>query len=59
MLGRKAHTSIAELSRVVVEDVPQPAIDKLVSSSLKSFGELKQDVIKTRKSSVDSDPDQP
>ena len=59
MLGRKAHTSIAELPRVVVEDVPQPTIDRLVSNSLKSFSELKQDVIKTRKSSVDSDPDQP
>ena len=41
MLGRKAHTSIAELPRVVVEDVPQVAIDRLVSNSLKSFGELK------------------
>ena len=57
MLGKKANTSIAELPRVMVEDVPQPAIDRLVSNSLKSFSDLKQDVIKTRKSSVASDPD--
>ena len=55
MLRQKTHTSIAMQSRP--EDVTQPAIDRLVSNSLKSFSDLKQEALRTRKPSVASDPD--